>query len=82
MKNKAIGALGIKYENVPTTLKIAPDAPKDPTAKEVLVRVGITREINEAITAEFKYIIRKFDAPNIPHKVLPNDCNTNILTKI
>lgn len=78
MKKKAIGAFGIKYEKAPTTLKMAPEAPKDPTAKEARVNVGTTIDTSEDITAELRYIIRNIGAPAIPHNELPKECKTNI----
>jgi hypothetical protein len=42
---------------------MAPEAPKDATDKDVPKKVGIAKEANDEMTAEFKYMIVKLDAP-------------------
>ena len=79
MKKKASGAFGRRYEKAPTTLKIAPEAPKEAVSNEDLAKTGIKIEKKDEITAELRYKLVKFSTPIIDTKVLPNDCNTNIL---
>ena len=81
MKKKPTGALGKRYEKTPKTLKIAPDAPNDATDKDEPKKVGMAKEANDEITAEFKYIVVKLETPKYAIKVDPNDCKASMLTK-
>lgn len=82
IKKNASGAFGRRYENAPKTLNIAPEAPKEAVSNEDLANTGIKIEKNDEITAELRYKLVKFSTPIIDTKVLPNDCNTNMLIRI
>lgn len=58
---------------MPKTLMIAPDAPKEPTDNEARNTDGISKEKNDEITAEFKYMVRKLAGPKNPQSDDPNE---------
>lgn len=82
MKKSEIGALGIRYEKAPTTLNTAPEAPSEEPTKPRLANKGRQREKKDAITAELRYIVKKFAAPTMAQSEVPNDESTNIFTKM
>jgi len=52
---------------------IAPEAPNDPTAKDERKAAGTSKEKNEEITAEFKYMTRKLAGPKNTHRDEPKE---------
>ena len=82
IKKNPIGACGNKYEKAPMTANIAPEAPNEAEANEDLINVGMAIETNEDRTAALRYNTVKLATPTVTAKDVPNDCNTNMFTKL
>lgn len=81
IKKRETAAFGIKYEKAPSKPNKAPEAPNEATAKDVLIIVGTAREKNDEKTAEFKYNIKKLDAPIAEAKLVPKEKSMSMLNK-